>query len=99
MLVFDYYNLTNFSDSQQQNHPAFAAALPHSSRPPVSISNWSAVDFEPYKPLSSPFTLADVRKHPALQKMQLVRKSRISVVPVTEAEFSEILAAAKTKAR
>jgi predicted RNA-binding protein with PUA-like domain len=66
---------------------------------PSTKEDWSAVDFEPYKALKSPVTLADVRNDPALQEMQLVRRSRLSVVPVTEGEFSAILAAGKTKAR
>src|SRR4051794_6519848 len=66
---------------------------------PTSDEDWSAVDFEPVKALKTPVTLADVKSHPKLKEMQLVKKSRLSVAPVTEAEFSEILLAGKTKSR
>jgi predicted RNA-binding protein with PUA-like domain len=44
-----------------------------------------------------PVTLAQAKAHPVLSKMALVKKSRISVVPVTEAELDAVLALAKTK--
>ena len=58
---------------------------------------WSAVDFEPVVALTEPVTLAAIKKSPTLSTMALVKKSRISVVPVTAAEFKAVLAAGKTK--
>ncbi|MFO0666221.1 MAG: EVE domain-containing protein [Polyangiaceae bacterium] len=59
--------------------------------------DWSAVDLEPVTALSEPVTLAAVKAHPTLSAMLLVKRSRISVVPVTAAEFREILKLSKTK--
>ena len=42
-------------------------------------------------------TLAQAKAHPLLSKMALVKKSRISVVPVTDAELAAVLALAQTK--
>ena len=53
--------------------------------------DWSTVDLAPIKPLRRPVTLGEVKKNPRLKKMQLVRLSRLSVMPVTAAEFREIL--------
>jgi len=64
---------------------------------PTSDEDWSVVDFEPVAPLAAPVALGDIKKNPKLADMQLVRKSRLSVVPVTAAEFKEILAKGKTK--
>ncbi len=64
---------------------------------PTTEEDWSVVDFEPHAPLAAPVTLGAIRKNPKLAEMQLLRKSRLSVVPVTAAEFKEILAAGKTK--
>ncbi len=66
---------------------------------PTTQEDWSVVDFEPVKPLEVPVTLASIKADPELRQMLLVRRSRISVVPVTEAEFALVLAAGKTKLR
>ena len=59
--------------------------------------DWSAVDVEPVKKLKVPVGLAQAKAHPVLANMALVRKSRISVTPVTDAELAAILELAKTK--
>jgi predicted RNA-binding protein with PUA-like domain len=64
---------------------------------PTSEEDWSVVELEPVKALKKPVTLADVKAHPLLSKMLLVKRSRISVVPVTEAELKEVLALSGTK--
>jgi predicted RNA-binding protein with PUA-like domain len=53
--------------------------------------DWSAVDLAPIKPLRRAVTLAEIKKNPRLKKMPLVRLSRLSVSPVTAAEFREIV--------
>jgi predicted RNA-binding protein with PUA-like domain len=52
---------------------------------------WMAVDLAPDKPLKNPVTLARVRLDKSLQKMVLVRAARLSVQPVTKAEFERII--------
>ena len=64
---------------------------------PKTDDDWSAVDVEPVKKLPKPVTLAAIKAHPKLSKMALVKKSRISVVPVTAEELTEILRLAGTK--
>ena len=59
--------------------------------------DWSVVDFEPVKPLARPVTLEEMRQTKALSNMVVVRKSRLSVSPVTKGEFDVVLSAAKTK--
>ncbi len=65
---------------------------------PKTEDDWSAVDVVPVKKLKKPVTLAQVKAHPQLSKMALVKKSRISVVPVTEEELALILELAQTRA-
>jgi len=60
--------------------------------------DWSAVDFAPVKALSVPVTLAEAKSDKLLSQMALVRRGRISVTPVTPAEFERVLALGKTKA-
>jgi predicted RNA-binding protein with PUA-like domain len=64
---------------------------------PKTDEDWSAVDVEPVKKLRKPVTLAQVKAHPVLSKMALVKKSRISVVSVTPEELALVLGLAATK--
>ncbi|HEV2045018.1 MAG TPA: EVE domain-containing protein [Chthoniobacterales bacterium] len=59
--------------------------------PTAKEEDWSTVDLVPIKPLKRPVTLREIKKSPRLKKMQLVRLSRLSVMPVTTAEFQLIL--------
>jgi predicted RNA-binding protein with PUA-like domain len=64
---------------------------------PTTKEDWSVVDVEPVKALTAPVTLAAIKAHPTLKNMALVKRSRLSVVPVTKAELDAVLAAGKTK--
>ncbi len=59
--------------------------------PTAKEGDWSAVDLEPRKPLRKPVTLEQVKATPALKAMALLRLSRLSVQPVTVAEFATIV--------
>lgn len=51
---------------------------------------WVAVELKAVAPLARPVTLAEIKAEPALAKMALVRIGRLSVQPVTPAEFARI---------
>jgi predicted RNA-binding protein with PUA-like domain len=53
------------------------------------------VEVKAVEPLKRPVTLAEVKKEPALATMALIRLSRLSVQPVTSAEFEKIVKMAK----
>jgi predicted RNA-binding protein with PUA-like domain len=65
--------------------------------PSAPGEDWSVVDFAPVQALTAPVTLAQVRAMPALAEMALLKRSRLSVAPVTASEWKVILAAARTK--
>lgn len=48
---------------------------------------WVLVDFKAVKPLPKPVTLAQVKAEPKLAEMSLVKSFRLSVQPVTDAEW------------
>jgi len=48
------------------------------------------VDVKAVKPLPHPVTLADIKAHPDLQEMALVRQSRLSVQPVDQNAWKTI---------
>src|SRR5690242_20785458 len=56
-----------------------------------AAEDWSSVDVAPAKALSKPVTLAEIKGQKQLQDMKLVRQSRLSVSPVTSAQFEQIL--------
>jgi predicted RNA-binding protein with PUA-like domain len=51
---------------------------------------WLAVELKAGKPLALPVTLEQIKAEPALAKMALLRLGRLSVSPVTKAEFERI---------
>ncbi|MHB2168420.1 EVE domain-containing protein [Alsobacter sp. R-9] len=54
-------------------------------------SPWVMVDLKAVKPLKTPVTLAQVKAEPKLAKMSLVTSMRLSVQPVTDAEWALVL--------
>jgi predicted RNA-binding protein with PUA-like domain len=65
--------------------------------PTAKDEDWSVVDVEPVRALPRPVGLDELRESPALAKMVMLRKPRLSVVPLTEAEFDAVLDLAKRK--
>ena len=63
--------------------------------PTATEGDWSAVDLAPVKALSRPVMLDEIKRNPKLKEMALLRLSRLSVQPVTKAEFEEIVRMAK----
>ncbi|MEM8664869.1 MAG: EVE domain-containing protein [Pseudomonadota bacterium] len=58
---------------------------------------WECVDIRAVKPLKRPITLDEVKSTEALADMMLVKNSRLSVQPVTDAEWETILALSQKK--
>ncbi len=63
--------------------------------PTTEDSAWVAVDLQAIKALNPPVTLRQVKESNKLLKMKLVTNSRLSVMPVTAAEWKEILLLSK----
>ena len=59
--------------------------------PSATEGDWSAVDLAPIKSLHRPVTLRQIKSHPRLRQIQLVRQSRLSVMPMAAAEFRAIV--------
>lgn len=51
---------------------------------------WECVDVEAVKPLPNPVSLDQIKAEPALKDMALVKLSRLSVQPVTDAEWAKV---------
>jgi predicted RNA-binding protein with PUA-like domain len=59
--------------------------------PTAKEGDWSTVDLAPIKPLRRPVTLREIKANPRLKGIPLVRQSRLSVMPLAESEFREIV--------
>ena len=67
--------------------------------PTAESGPWVCVDMQAHKPLKRPVTLAEMKADPALATMALVKYSRLSVGPVTEAEWKHVLALSRAPRR
>lgn len=63
--------------------------------PTATEGDWSAVDMSPIKRLPRPVALTEIKTDPLLRTLPLVRQSRLSVCPVTAAQFRRVLALGK----
>ena len=68
----------------------------HYQDPTTTDDKWVAVDVQAIKALNKPVTLAAVKANENLTNMALVRQGRLSVGPVQEFEFEEIMKMAET---
>jgi predicted RNA-binding protein with PUA-like domain len=53
--------------------------------------DWTTVDLAPVNSLRRPVTLREIKGNSRLKGIPLVRQSRLSVMPLTEPDFCEIL--------
>jgi predicted RNA-binding protein with PUA-like domain len=65
--------------------------------PTAPGEDWDSVDLAPVKPLTQPVTLSQIKAHPALRGLALVRQPRLSVLPVSAPEFAVLLQLAGTR--
>ena len=66
----------------------------HYPDPSDASGRFGMVDVKVVAPVRKPVSLKEIKAEPALQDMRLVRQSRLSVSPVTPAEWQRICAMA-----
>jgi predicted RNA-binding protein with PUA-like domain len=59
--------------------------------PTATEGDWSCVDVVPVASLKRPVGLDQIKSDPRLASMAILRQSRLSVTPVTEAEYRRVL--------
>lgn len=67
------------------------ARVTREAQPDGQDGRWVSVRLEPDAPLPSPVTLAAMKAEPALAGMAMLRQSRLSVSPVSEAEWAAVM--------
>ena len=60
-------------------------------------TRWDCVDIKAVRPFETPVTLDQIKADERLSEMVLVKNSRLSVQPVTEAEWQVVCALGDTK--
>ena len=65
--------------------------------PTAKEGDWSKVDLKPVKAMAAPVTLAQIKAEPKLAGMGLLKQSRLSVSPLSAAEFKRVLQLGKTR--
>ncbi len=59
--------------------------------PTTEDPRWVAVDLTALRALARPVELSEIRQHPGLSEIALLRQSRLSVVPLSREEFDIIV--------
>lgn len=87
------HDLVLFYHSQQELKVTGLMEVIREAYPdPTSLHRqWLTCDFRPVQTLPHPITLAEIKANHALKTLPLVRQPRLSVMPVTQEEFEEIL--------
>jgi len=65
--------------------------------PTAKEGDWSCVDLAPVKPLKKPVPLEVIKVDAALIELKLLKQTRLSVSPLTAAEFKRVLELGETK--
>jgi predicted RNA-binding protein with PUA-like domain len=65
--------------------------------PTATEGDWSGVDLVPVKAMKKPVARGVIKADKALKEILLIRNSRLSVMPLTEAQFNRILELGETK--
>ncbi len=60
---------------------------------------WVCVDLTPVRALKRPVTLEEIKASAKLREVRLVKQSRLSVLPLTTAEYEEIVRLSECPAR
>lgn len=66
--------------------------------PTADEPGWVCVDLAPLRALKSPVLLDAIKSVPALEDIPLLRQSRLSVMPLTSAEYRGVLALGEKRA-
>ena len=65
--------------------------------PTTDDPRWVVVELEPVRALQTPVSLQQIKAEPALADLALVRRSRLSVTPVSRRHFDKVLRLGETR--
>lgn len=87
-------DLALFYHSQKDKAAVGVMEITREWKPDGADGQWASVRVEPRDKLAKPVTLADIKAEPKLEKLEMLRQSRLSVTPVREEEWKVLMAMA-----
>ena len=84
-----------FYHSGDQRQVVGIMRVTRAAQPDPKDPAWVAVAVKPVRKVNPPVTLKAIKGEPSLNKMELVRLSRLSVSPVRDEEWAKVLELAK----
>jgi predicted RNA-binding protein with PUA-like domain len=90
-----------FYHSQKDNHVLGVMKVVEEAHQDITTDDprWVSVTFEPVKSFERPVSLSWMKEQPELQKIPLITQPRLSVMPLTSAEYGIIYTAFDKKLR
>ena len=79
-----------FYHSNEGKEAVGIARVTRAAQPDPTDAKWVSVEFEVAGPLPRPVPLATTKADPRLAELRMIRQSRLSVSPVTDAEWAVI---------
>lgn len=80
-----------FYHSQKDKAAVGVMEITRAWQPDGADGQWASVRVEPRDKLAKPVTLASIKAAKGLEKLEMLRQSRLSVTPVREEEWKLIL--------
>jgi len=65
--------------------------------PTTDDERWVVVDLKPLRPLEQSVSLATIKQDPELDGIALIRRSRLSVIPLSKEHYDRILKLGRTR--
>ena len=80
-----------FYHSQKDKAAVGVMEITRALKPDGADGQWASVRVEPREKLAKPVTLAQMKAEKGLEKLEVLRQSRLSVTPVRDEEWKLIL--------
>ena len=88
-------DLALFYHSQKDKAAVGVMEITRAWKPDGADGQWASVRVEPREKLAKPVTLAAMKAEKGLEKLEVLRQSRLSVTPVRDEEWKLILEMSK----
>lgn len=80
-----------FYHSQKDKAAVGIMEITRAWKPDGADGQWASVRVEPREKLAKPVTLAAIKAEKGLEKLEMLRQSRLSVTPVRDEEWKKLL--------
>ena len=80
-----------FYHSQKDKAAVGVMEITRAWKPDGADGQWASVRVEPREKLAKPVTLASIKAEKGLEKLEMLRQSRLSVTPVRENEWNLLM--------